>query len=135
MPLAFQVIKPNKANRRKPSEITASARTTVRNFLTYLAGEMQKYPPEHSGQRYIRTYALRKGWVEAKGNIKITNQHIAMVGEMENTVPYSGLVQGRPDRQRQLFKERGWKSVSEEADRLVDRFPDDIQVAISPFKD
>lgn len=135
MPFSFQVIKPDKRKRRSPAEINAAARAVIKTTLTFLGGEMQKYPPEKPKQRYIRTYVLRKGWAEAIGKIRITNQHIAMVGEMENLVPYSGLVQGRPDRQRALFRERGWKSVSDEADRVVKRFPGDIQIAISPFKD
>lgn len=135
MPFQFQVIKPQRNRRKRPSEITASARNAVHNFLTYVGGEMQKYPPETSGQRYVRTYNMRRGWIEAIGKIRIVNQGAAMVGEMTNTVHYVGRVQGRKDRQLPLFKNRNWESVSDVVDRVQDRFARDIQVSISPFKD
>lgn len=51
----------------------------------------QEYPPKRPGQRYVRTYRLRRGWtivhprLEANGDI---------VTEVTNDVPYNEKVHG-----------------------------------------
>jgi hypothetical protein len=94
----------------------------VRDSLTPVIGDLKQalaiYPAERPGQRYQRTGALGRGWVEAKPQF-IIKAAGAIDMRLSNPVSYTDLVQG----ERQAWMHAGrWTT----AEVILTEFADDI---------
>lgn len=93
-----------------------------------LQHEMQIYPPELPNQKYIRTFALRRGWFTRE-----TVQGGDLVGEVGNAVRYAPQVQ-EVEEQKPIHQGR-WQTtrsvLQEQTARIVGIFENWISRTIT----
>jgi hypothetical protein len=95
------------------------ARAEIDEISLEAQRKMREYPPELPGQKYIRTYRLRRGWRRrpAQGGVDLVNQ-----------VPYAPLVQG--ESQQAEIHEGRWQTEEEIAREMEQRLADRIERTI-----
>ncbi|MHC4648819.1 MAG: hypothetical protein ACYTBJ_25460, partial [Planctomycetota bacterium] len=71
-----------------------------------LLEDLEKYPRKRPGQKYVRTFRLRKGWAK---KTRIRTPKTGGVLIVENDTPYTHFVVGKPDlRLRAGGKDQAW---------------------------
>lgn len=117
----------------KVADVRAVIRPPMQRWTQQGLRDMQDYPPELPGQRYIRTFTLRGGWT---GTVlyEPSGLHGGLTGRIRNAnVPYNVYVQNdrrqaRIHRGRWLTDE-GW--VNQNRTAILGSFRQAIQAEIN----
>lgn len=116
MTISLRAIRPRRFNLIDPLKTDIEARAGIREYLEHVKRQLQDYPPEHVGQRYVRTYKLQRGW-----KINIPSRYY---GDLYNEMPYAGVVQGVRGVQQVRFRRWGWESITDIARRTAKDYHD-----------
>lgn len=68
---------------------------TLADILDAIGQDAAEYPPEPAGSKYVRTEALKRGWLDSEPNITESGQ--TLIGILTNAVPYGPFVMGAED--------------------------------------
>lgn len=98
--------------------------------LGYLKSPLEEYPPERSGQTYVRTFLLREGWITSSIDYQVVSS--GFIATATNSTPYGPYVQGDPSsypHQAWMHQDR-WSTTQAIVDdnelALIDRFSEGL---------
>lgn len=93
--------------RQAPQIVSDEATRAVEGELKRVKTALSLYPAERPNQRYERTYALERGWLNAQPRWRISVRNFVV--ELTNRVPYVKWVQG--DDQAPVHRSRWTKAT------------------------
>lgn len=105
-----------------PQTVGDSVKESLGPVWKDLATQLGIYPGELPNQKYVRTYDLQEGWLEATP-VYIVTSGGGIDARLENPVSYAGAVQG--EGQKTIFSGR-WTLAS----TVLTEYEQDIAVAV-----
>lgn len=120
MAVTLKAIRPKKFKNLDPTRTKANVRKGMQNYLESVKKQLQEYP-EQKNTAYTRRYRLKRGWTIAKND--------GTEGLLVNGIWYAVYAQGprgggrgKGERQTQIMRSLGWKSISDIARETRPRF-------------
>lgn len=105
------------------SEIPKVGRLNIWEFMKRIMRRMKLYPPKRSGQKYVRTFRLQRGW-----QLKKIGQ---MAYRLTNKTPYTKWVVGSAYGTNQAWMHVGrWKTLRDVSDEELKKLPEAISKSL-----
>lgn len=135
MALSLKSIRPKRFNLIDPARTIANIRRGQQRYLEDVVKQLNEgYDRATPSKRYIRTNAVRNGWiinVSADGSVAtLTNS----AGHAVFPVGPRGGGRQKGSRQAAFQRKRGWRSISDVARATVPKYKQLMNRAISPSR-